>query len=402
MSTEVMGPLSDIRVVELGTIVAAAFGTRLLGDMGADVIKVEAPDRPDPMRCWGRGNENGRGLWWPIQNRNKRLITLNLREPEGADLLVRLCEQADVLVENFRPGTLERWNLPYERLAEANPGLVLARISGFGQTGPYASRPGYAALAEAMGGLRYINGYPDQPPPRSGLSLGDSLAGMFAVHGILAALHERTTSGLGQVIDTALTESCLAMMESSLAEYDRWDIVREPSGTRLPGVSPSNLFSSRDGQWLIIAANQDQLFRRLCEAMGQPELADDKRFRTHDGRADNQDELETIVAEWVAVHDGDEVDRILNEAGVVVGPVYSVADIVMDPQFREREMLVKHDDAELGEFLAQGIVPKLSRTPGQVRWSGPWEQGAHNAEVFGDLLGLQATEIKHLRSTGII
>jgi formyl-CoA transferase len=396
------GPLATVRVIELGTIVAASFAARLLADMGAEVIKAEAPDRPDPMRQWGRGEYKGRTLWWPIQNRNKKLITLNLRVPAGAELLTRLCREADVLIENFRPGTLERWGLDYDRLSAANPGLILARVSGFGQTGPLASRPGYAAVGEAMGGLRYVNGYPDQPPPRCGLSLGDSLAAMFASQGVLAALHERSHSGWGQVVDTSLADSCMALLESAIAEYDTLGIVREPSGTRLPGVSPSNLFRSRDGHWLVIAANQDRLFRSLCEAIGRPDLAEDARFSTHAGRAENQDELERIIECWVAARDAEDVDRALNEAGVVVSPVSTVADIVANEQFKARDMLVTHHDEELGDFLAQGVVPKLSRTPGSVRWSGPWGLGAHNDDVYRGLLRLDDAQVDALRDAGAI
>ncbi|RYF59620.1 MAG: CoA transferase [Comamonadaceae bacterium] len=396
-----VGPLEGLRVIELGTILAASTATRILGDLGAEVIKVEAPDRPDPMRHWGRGTHNGRALWWPITVRNKKLVTANLRTEAGRDQFLRLSDSADVVVENFRPGTLEKWGLDYPRLARTNPGIVLARISGFGQTGPYASRAGYAAVGEAMGGLRYINGHPDMPPPRSGISLGDTLAGMFAAHGVLAALHERTRSGRGQVVDASLAESCMAMLESSFAEYDLLGEVRQPSGTGLPGVSPSNLFRSRDGKWVAIAANQDQIFRRLCQAMGQPELADDPRFDNHVGRAENQTELEQLVADWAVKHDAADLDEILASAEVAAGPVYSVADIVEDPHFRARESLVVHHDRDIGDFLSPGVVPRLDRTPGSVRWTGPWELGAHNAEIFG-ALGVSDAELSALSEHGHI
>ncbi|WP_433504856.1 CaiB/BaiF CoA transferase family protein [Pseudonocardia halophobica] len=395
------GPLAGLRVIELGTILAASTTARILGDFGAEVIKVEAPDRPDPMRYWGRGTYEGRALWWPVQSRNKKLVTANLRTPEGAELFVRLCDTADVVVENFRPGTLERWGLGYDRLSRDNPGLVLARISGYGQTGPYAARPGYAAVGEAMGGIRYINGYPDMPPPRSGLSLGDTLAGMFTSQGVMAALHERQRSGRGQVVDTSLVEACMAVMESSFAEYDKLGVVRGPSGTGLPGVSPSNLFRSRDGKWVVIAANQDQIFVRLCSAMGCPELATDPRYDTHVGRAANQVELEQTVADWVAEHDAAELDTILTKHEVVAGPVYSVADIVADPHVRDRGSLVVHHDDDLGDFLSQEVVPRLDRTPGSVRWTGPWELGAHNAEVYGGL-GLDDAQLADLQEGGHI
>jgi len=395
------GPLTGVRVIELGTILAASTAAKILGDLGADVIKLEAPDRPDPMRHWGRGKHRGRSLWWPIQVRNKRLVSLNLRDERGQALFEQLVATSDVVVENFRPGTLERWNLGYDRLAEVNLRLILARISGFGQTGPYASRPGYAAVAEAMGGLRSVNGFPDMPPPRSGISLGDSLAGMFAAHGILAALHERERSGLGQVIDTSLMESCMALLESSFAEYDKLGDVRRPSGTGLPGVSPSNLFTSRDGKWVVIAANQDQIFTRLCVAMGRPELAEDPRFDDHIGRAENQDELEKIVADWAAEHDATDLDRILSDAHVVAGPLNDVRDVMEDPHVQARGSLVVHHDEHHGDFVAQGVVPVLDRTPGRVRWSGSWEVGADNDTIFAEL-GVSAADMMELRSAGVI
>ena len=284
---------------------------------------------------------------------------------------------ADVLTENFRPGTLERWGLGYERLSEVNPGLVLARISGYGQTGPYAERAGFASVAEAMGGLRHINGFPGEAPPRTGVSLGDSLAAMFAVQGILAALYHRDVlgDGRGQVVDVSLMESSFAMLESTVPEYDRLGIVREPAGTNLAGIAPSNIFKSRDDLWMVIAANNDNLFRRLCDAMEPAELADDPRFATHAARGENQEEIEGIVAAWAHERDAAEIDRVLNEAGVVCGPIYTVAEIFRDPQYAAREMLVEHVDPEFGPYVGPGIVPKFSETPGAVRWSGTWEHG---------------------------
>jgi formyl-CoA transferase len=400
----VTGPLDGLRVIELGTLLAGPFAGRLLGDMGADVIKVEPPGKPDPLRDWGQARYRGRSLWWPVQSRNKKCITLNLREPRGQELLLDLVRVGDVVTENFRPGTLERWNLGYERLAEANPAIVLARISGYGQTGPYAGRAGYASVAEAMGGLRYINGFPGEAPPRTGISLGDSLAAMFAVQGILAALYRRSASpdGRGQVVDVSLMESCFALLESAVPEYDRLGLVREPSGTGLKGIAPSNLFKSRDGTWMVIAANQDNVFRRLCDAMGRPELADDPRFATHRVRGENQEELEGIVADWAAHLDAREIDDRLNAAGVVCGPIYTIADIFEDPQFAAREMLVEHDDPEFGSYVGPGIVPKFSETPGAVRWSATWEDGSHNEEVYCGLLGLSEAELHDLEEDGVV
>jgi formyl-CoA transferase len=345
-------------MIELGTLLAGPFAGRLLGDMGAEVIKVEAPGKPDPLRDWGQARYEGRTLWWPVQSRNKKCITLNLRERRGQELLLELVRVADVVTENFRPGTLERWNLGYDQLAAANKGVVLARISGYGQTGPYAERAGYASVAEAMGGLRYINGFPGEAPPRAGISLGDSLAAMFAVQGILAALYRRDAlegDGHGQVVDVSLMEASFALLESTVPEYDRLGIVRQPTGTGLKGIAPSNIFKSKDDLWVVIAR-----------------------------------------------HDAREIDRILNDAGVVCGPIYTVAEIFEDPQFEAREMLVKHVDPEFGEYVGPGIVPKFSDTPGAVRWSGTWEEGSHNEEIYCGLLGLSGSELDGVREDGVV
>jgi formyl-CoA transferase len=399
------GPLSGMRVIELGMLLAGPFAGRLLGDMGAEVVKIEAPGQPDPLRDWGQARYEGRSLWWPVQSRNKKCITLNLRESRGQELLLELVRVSDVVTENFRPGTLERWNLGYEQLSAANPGIVLARISGYGQTGPYAQRAGFASVAEAMGGLRYINGFAGEAPPRTGISLGDSLAAMFAVQGILAALYHRDAlrgDGRGQVVDVSLMEASFALLESAVPEYDRLGIVRQPSGTSLKGIAPSNIFKSRDDKWVVIAANQDAVFGRLCEAMGQPELANDPRFATHLARGDNERAIDAIIAEWAAQHDSHEIDRILNAAGVVCGPIYTVADIFEDPQFEAREMLLEHVDPEFGEYVGPGIVPKFSETPGAVRWSGSWAEGSHNEEIYCGLLGLSAAELGALREDGVV
>jgi formyl-CoA transferase len=399
------GPLSGMRVIELGMLLAGPFAGRLLGDMGAEVVKIEAPGQPDPLRDWGQARYEGRSLWWPVQSRNKKCITLNLRESRGQELLLELVRVSDVVTENFRPGTLERWNLGYEQLSAANPGIVLARISGYGQTGPYAERAGFASVAEAMGGLRYINGFAGEAPPRTGISLGDSLAAMFAVQGILAALYHRDAlrgDGRGQVVDVSLMEASFALLESAVPEYDRLGIVRQPSGTSLKGIAPSNIFKSRDDKWVVIAANQDAVLGRICEAMGQPELANDPRFATHLARGDNERAIDAIIAEWAAQHDSHEIDRILNAAGVVCGPIYTVADIFEDPQFEAREMLLEHVDPEFGEYVGPGIVPKFSETPGAVRWSGSWAEGSHNEEIYCGLLGLSAAELGALREDGVV
>jgi len=402
-ATDGPGPLAGVRVIELGMLLAGPFAGRLLGDMGAEIVKIEPPGQPDPLRDWGKARYEGRSLWWPVQSRNKKCCTLDLRVERGQQLLLELVRHADVLIENFRPGTLERWNLGPDVLLEANPRLVIARVSGYGQSGPYAARAGFASAAEAMGGIRYINGFPGELPPRLHISLGDSLAGMYAVQGILAALYRRDAlGGAGQVVDVSLLESCFSLLESTVPEYDRLGIVRGPGGTGLQGVAPSNIFESSDGKLIVIAANADTVFGRLCEAMGQPELADDPRFATHSARGENQSEIEGIVAAWAGARTAEEIDRVLNDAGVICGPIYTVADIFDDPQYQAREMLVRHEDPDFGEYVGPGIVPKFSGTPCEVRWSATWEEGSHNRDVYGGLLGLSDAELDELKEEGVL
>jgi formyl-CoA transferase len=398
------GPLAGVRVVELGMLLAGPFTGRLLGDMGAEVIKVEPPGQPDPLREWGKARWQGRSLWWPVQSRNKKCVTLNLRSERGQRLLLDLVKHCDALTENFRPGTLERWNVAPEQLWESNPGLVIARISGYGQTGPYSPRAGFASVSEAMGGIRHINGFPGEPPPRMHISLGDSLAGMYAAQGILAALYKRDALGFGkgQVIDISLLEASFSLLESAVPEYDRLGIVRGPGGTGLKGVAPSNIFKSRDDKWIVIAANADNVFHRLCEALGQPELADDPRFATHLARGEHQEQIEKIVADWAAARDSGEIDRVLNEAGVICGPIYTIADIFEDEHFQARDMLLEHHDPEFGAYIGPGLVPKFSGTPSGLRWSAPWEEGSHNADVYCGLLGLSRADLADFKAEGVI
>lgn len=400
----ISGPLTGIRILELGSLLAGPFAGRLLADLGAEVIKIESPHRLDPMRHWGQGEFKGRSLWWPIQSRNKKCVTLDLSKERGQSLLLELAKTCDAIIENFRPGTLEKWNLSFEALSEANPRIILTRVSGYGQTGPYKDRAGYASVAEAMGGLRHVNGYPAQPPPRMGISLGDSLGSLFAVQGTLAAIYRRDALGgaRGQVVDVSLLESCFALLESAVPEYDVLGQVREPAGRRLKGIAPSNLFRSKDLKWVVIAANQDTVFKRLCEAIEEPQLVEDERFSSHNSRAENQEEIEGIIESWVSKRSADDVLRILNEAGVACGSVYTIADIFADEHYQAREMLVEHHDAELGTLIGPGVVPKFGETPGQVRWSGPWEPGAHNEEVFCGVLGLTDTDLLHLKQKGVI
>jgi formyl-CoA transferase len=399
-----MAPLEGLTVIDLTRVLSGPYCTMMLADMGARVIKIEQPRKGDDTRAWGPPFINGESAYFLSVNRNKQSVTLDFKDPEGRALLEQLIARADVLVENFRPGTLERWNLAPERLWAANPGLVIARVSGYGQTGPYAPRAGFASVSEAMGGIRYINGFPGEPPPRIHISLGDSLAGMFAAMGILAALYKRDALGFerGQVIDVSLMEACFALLESTVTEYDRLKIVREPGGTGLKGVAPSNIFRSSDGKWMVIAANADKVFGRLCEAMGQPELAEDPKFATHLARGENQEELEGIVAAWAAERSAAEIDRVLNEAGVICGPIYTIEDIFADEHYWARDMLLKHVDEGFGEYVGPGIVPKFSETPGEVRWSATWDEGSHNEDVYGGLLGLSSDELGRLREEGVL
>lgn len=397
------GALDGIRVIEVGTLISGPFAGRLLGDMGADVIKIEPPGAPDPVRNWGQAEVDGHHVFWTVHARNKRAVTLNLRESEGRDLFLELVERSDIVVENFRPGTLEKWGLGYDVLRDRNRGIILVRVSGYGQTGPDAHKAGYASVAEAASGLRHMNGFPGGPPPRLALSLGDSLAGMFAVQGALAALYRRTVTGEGQVVDAALTEACLAVQESTIPDYDAGGVVRGPSGTRLEGIAPSNIYQSADGSWVVIAANQDTVFRRLCSAMGQPELATDARFVDHGARGRNQDALDGIIGAWAAERSPDDIIETLSAAGVIAGPINTVAEVVRDPQLRSRGMLVEHFDERLGRaVLGPGVVPLLSASPGSVRSAGPARPGQHNGEVFGDLLNRTPDEIRELAERGVL
>jgi formyl-CoA transferase len=401
--TAEIGALDGIRVIEVGTLISGPFAGRLLGDMGAEVIKIEPPGTPDPLRTWGQAEVDGHRFFWTVHARNKKAVTLNLRLPRGRELFLELVERSDIVVENFRPGTLEKWGLGYEVLRERNPGIVLVRVSGYGQTGPDAHKAGYASVAEAASGLRHMNGFPGGPPPRLALSLGDSLAGMFAVQGALAALYRRTVTGEGQVVDVALTEACLAIQESTIPDYDVGGVVRGPSGTRLEGIAPSNIYRTADGSWVVIAANQDTVFRRLCTAMGRPDLATDERFADHPARGRNQDALDKIIGEWAAELRPDEIIETLSGAGVVAGPINTVAEVVRDPQLRARDMLVEHHDERTGrDVLGPGVVPVLSATPGGVRHAGPARPGQHNPEVYEGLLGLASGDLTGLEAEGVV
>ncbi|WP_102144671.1 CaiB/BaiF CoA transferase family protein [Mycobacterium hubeiense] len=397
------GALDGIRVIEIGTLISGPFAGRLLGDMGAEVIKIELPGAPDPLRTWGQAELDGHHFFWTVHARNKKAVTLDLRTDRGRELFLELVERCDIIVENFRPGTLEKWNLGYDALKARNKGIILVRVSGYGQTGPDAHKAGYASAAEAASGLRHLNGFPGGPPPRLALSLGDSLAGMFAAQGALAALYRRSVTGEGQVVDAALTESCLAIQESTIPDYDVGGVVRGPSGTRLEGIAPSNIYRSADGSWVVIAANQDTVFRRLCQAMGRPELATDDRFATHVARGRNQDELDKIIGDWAADRAPTEIIETLSAAGVIAGPINTVAEVVEDPQLRARGMLAEHWDERVSRnVLGPGIVPVLTESPGSIRNAGPARPGQHNDEVYIGLLGKTAEELERLRTEGVL
>lgn len=394
-------PLEDIRVLEVGTLLAGPMTGRLLADFGAEVIKVEPPNRPDPLRKWGK-QKMGHGLWWPIQSRNKKSITLDLRIPEGQRVFLDLAERADVIIENFRPGTMERWGLSYETLSGQNPKLIMVRTSGFGQTGPYRERAGFGSVGEAMGGIRYVTGFPDRPPTRLAVSIGDQLAALYATIGCLVALHERDLSGRGQVVDTAIYEAVFATMESLIPDYLLAGYVRERMGNEIPGVAPSNIYETKTGTYIVIGANADTVFKRLCIAMGHPEFSDDPKYSSHAARGENMRELDALIELWTKSHSAEDCLMILEENGVPSGLIYSAKDIVKDPQYLARNMIVSLTHPVLGDFPMPGIVPKLTRTPGSLRWTGTEVMGKHNQEVYGNLLGYSVERINSLHRDVVI
>ena len=394
------GGLAGVRVIEMGQLLAGPFCGQLLGDFGAEVIKVEPPGKGDPMRDWGREKPHGKSLWWPILARNKKSVTLDLRSDRGQDLARQLTGSADVLIENFRPGTLERWGLAPEQLWAANPGLIITRVTGYGQSGPYAARAGFGSIGEAMGGIRYVTGDPAMPPSRAGISLGDELAGTFAALGTLVALHARQRTGKGQIVDTALYEAVLAMMESLLPEWAVAGYQRERTGSTLPNVAPSNVYPALDGP-ILIAANQDSVFRRLAAVMGQPDLANDARYATHGARGANAAQLDDLIGAWTAPQPAAEVLALLHASGIPAGLIYRAADMLTDPHFRARQAIVRMAHPEFGEIPMQNVVPRLSATPGTIRSLGP-ELGQHNAEIYTGLLGLTTEQTAELAAAGVI
>ena len=395
------GALADVRVIEMGTMIAGPFCGQLLADHGAEVVKLEQPGVGDPMRQWGKEKPHGKALFWQVLSRNKLSATVNAREPEGQALVRELAADADVLLENFRPGTMERWGLGYEELSAANPRLVMVRVSGFGQTGPYAGRAGYGAIGEAMGGLRYTTGDPSLPPSRAGISIGDSLAAIHACLGATMALHQARATGRGQVVDASIYESVLNVMESLVIDYDVGGYVRERTGSFLPRIAPSNVYPTKDGIWIVVGANQDSVWARMAAAMDRPELASDERYATHGARGANQEELDALIAGWTAGFDAAALEARLNEHGIPNGKIYRAPEMLADPQFKARGSIVRVRDPDLGEVAMQNVAPRLSRTPGGVRHPGP-ALGEHNGYVWGELAGKSPDEMRALRDCGVI
>ena len=398
MQTENTGPLKGLKVVEMGQLIAGPFCGQLLGDMGAEVIKVEPPGAGDPMRVWGRGDTP---LWWEVIARNKLSVSADLRKPEGQDLVRRLIGRADVLIENFRPGALERWNLDPAALRAADPRLVVLRVSGYGQTGPYAQRTGFGGIGEAMGGWRHVVGEPDRPPSRMGISIGDTLAATYGCVGVLAALRHRDATGQGQIVDSAIYEAVLQVMESLVPDYSVMGHVRERSGSILPGLAPSNVYRCSDGDYLI-GANQDAIFGRLCEAMGQPGLAQDPRYASHTARGLHQAELDQLIDAWTRTRTVQEVEALCIAHAIPAGKVYRAPEMLADPHFAAREAIVEVPHPAFGGVLMQNAFPKLSATPSGVRRPAPREVGQDNAEVYGRELGLGAEDLAELKRAGVI
>lgn len=393
------GPLDGVRVLELGSFIAGPFAGQLLADYGAEVIKVEQPGVGDPMRTWGV-TEDGKSLWWPAIARNKKSVTINMRAERGQELVRSIAANCDIVLENFRPGTLARWGLDYPSLSKLSPGLVLVHVSGFGQTGPKSDQAGFGSVAEAVGGIRYTTGSPDRPPARSGISLGDALASLFSVIGALAALNERATSGRGQEVDVAIYEAVFALMESLLADYAIAGVLRKRSGSVLPGVAPSNVYPTADGEDLVIAGNADTVFQRLAGLMGRAELATDDRFRTHQARGENAIELDDLISRWTAQHKSSDLLTQLTEGGVPAGLINTAATILRDDHFIARDMIVWRQSGDWTVPM-NGVVPKFSRTPGEIHDVGP-ELGAHTEDILTRLAGIDSDELTRLHEDGVV
>lgn len=400
MADQIQGSmaLQGLKVVEMGQLIAGPFASKMLGEFGAEVIKIEPPEVGDPLRKW-RKIKDGTSLWWHVQSRNKQSLTLDLKKPEGQALARQLIAEADILVENFRPGTLEKWGMGWEQLSVINPKLIMLRISGYGQTGPYRDRPGFGVVGEAMGGLRHLSGYPGQAPVRVGVSIGDSLSALYGVIGVLLALQERQRSGLGQFIDVALYESVFAMMESLVPEYDEFGYVREPAGSALPGITPSNSYPCSDGAYVLIAGNGDSIYKRLMDLIGRPELGSNPRLAHNDGRSEQAELIDTAIAQWTSLYPREHVLNALNEARVPAGFPYTAADIVKDPHYLARQM-IETVQTTSGPLKVPGVLPKLSRTPGRLGAGGP-QLGEHTDDVLAGL-GLTEAQRQALRERGVI
>ena len=394
------GPLDGIRVLELGQLIAGPFASRMLSEFGADVIKIEPPGTGDPLRKW-RMLHDGTSVWWAAQSRNKRSVTLDLRDPEGQAIARRLATEADVVIENFRPGALEGWGLGWDTLHELNPRLVMLRVSGYGQSGPYRDLPGFGVIGEAMGGLRHLSGEPGRTPVRVGISIGDSLAALHGVIGILLALrHRDQQGGAGQMVDVALYESVFNMMESLLPEHSVFGAVRQAAGSSLPGIAPSNAYRCQDGKYALIAGNGDSIFRRLMEVIGRPDLAADPALAQNDGRVAQVERLDAAIGAWTAQRPLDEVLARLNEARIPAGKIYDIADIAADPHYRARDMIVDSTLADGTPVQLPGVLPKLDATPGTIRSRAP-ALGEHTDEVLASL-GVDAAQRSALRERGVI
>ncbi len=395
-------PLKGLRVIEMGQLLAGPYAGALLASFGAEVVKIEPPKTGDPLRNW-RKVYKGTSLWWSTLARNKKSVTLNLRDPRGREMARDLTGVADILLENFKPGTMEKWGLGYEELQKMNPRLIMVRVSGWGQWGPYANRPGYASVAEAMAGLRYITGHPDRPPVRPNLSLGDTLAGIHAAFGALMAVHHRDLRGgnRGQIVDVAIYESVFNMLESTLPEYDKLGATREREGSKLPGIVPSSTYLSQDGKYIVIGGNGDAIFKRLMNAMGRKDLAEDPRLEHNEGRVKHEELIDGAIDGWARTHTYQEIFDTLESAAVPCGPIYSIAEIVKDPHFKERGLYEEVEIYKGDKLKLPGIFPLLSETPGRTEWPGP-PLGGHNEEILCGRLGLSKKELANLQAEGVV
>ncbi len=400
--TTVAGPLNGMRVIDAGAMIAGPLAATQLADFGADVIKIEMPDTGDSMRHWAP-IKDGKSLWWKVIGRNKRLVTLKLSDTEGAEIFKRLVQEADIVIENFRPGTFERWGLGYDVLSALNPRLVFVRVSGFGQTGPYSERGGYGTIAEAFSGIPSFTGFPDKPPSLPGFPMADSVASTFAAMAAMFAIYERDNSGsgVGQEIDVSLYEPLFRLVESQVIGFDQMGIVKQRQGNRLAEDSPRNTYKSRDGKWVAISASSQKTFERFATAMGMPELIADPRYCTNSSRCEHADALDASITQWFAANDSAAIYRLFDQSDVVAGPVLDIRDIFENAHYKARENILEVKDEDFGQVRMQGVVPRFTRTPGGVAFAGK-SLGADNAAVFGELLGLEPATIERLRASKII